>query len=105
MQAHTLQRPPHIVGPHFQRGGPHFHRGGPHFDKAGPHFQRVGPHFQMGGPYFKRVGPHFERGAKRRDRREISCCIINFHGAAKICPTKRTNCSCNLFRRKGYKIY
>ena len=44
---------------------------------------------------------------RRRDRRGISCRIINFHGAAKICPTKRTNCTkpCNLFCGKGYKIH
>ena len=36
----------------------------------------------------------------RRDRREISCCIINFHGAAKICPTKRTNCSVQFILQK-----
>ena len=40
---------------------------------------------------------------RRRDRRGISCRIINFHGAAKICPTKRTNCTkpCNLFCGKS----
>ena len=42
-------------------------------------------------------------GTRRRDRRGISCWIINFHGAAKICPTKRTNCTkpCNLFCGKS----
>ena len=36
----------------------------------------------------------------RAERREISCCIINFNEAAKICPTKRTNWAMQLILKK-----